>query len=210
VEPEKFYVFQMGKLLIFNNYQEVVYSLKKGDFGFFNFIYKTGDRDWLRILNHPLFAKELDKMPDVFPDQLPMNKYQSRDPIELVVAENQNLSKSQSSSVPFIRLYERAAFSASALMYGDQYELSGNCTVIGQGGCFFETSLHGLKRGMRFKLKILPGIIPQVIEAEVEISSVITKAPKGLGLRFINIHPDSVGQIQLFVDRYLANSRRQS
>lgn len=171
------------------------------EISFVDFLCEEGKRRWVRIVDHEDFQSWLPSAPISIPGISPEEEEKSEKVFQF---EDFGLEN----PVTYIRVFERAAYSAKANIECEGQNYQGNCTTIGQGGCFIEFDPKNLFKGQKVKLKIIPDLVPIGIDCEAEVASVVLKRPRGVGFKFINLPPQTSKKIKSYVDQYLRHLRR--
>jgi hypothetical protein len=101
------------------------------------------------------------------------------------------------------RRFPRAPFSAATRVSIEGNNYIGNCSVIGEGGCFIEIKNTNFKVGDSIKLNIVSDLIHLEIVVNAEITSIVKEFKAGIGVRFIDLKDEDRKKISQYIDRYI-------
>lgn len=101
------------------------------------------------------------------------------------------------------RRYPRAPFSAVTRISIEGNNYIGNCSVIGEGGCFIEIKNSSLKVGDILSLDIVSDLIHLEIMVKTEVTSIVKEFKAGVGVRFLDLKDSDKQKIQDYIERYI-------
>jgi hypothetical protein len=115
-------------------------------------------------------------------------------------------SEGQVEKIFVTRSSPRVTYYSMCAIESNQKVINGVCSSISAGGCFIETNGSKFTVGQRIIVTIKPGAIPITIKAHAEVSAILEKKPKGLGIKFIEISINAKKEIEGFVDKFLTKT----
>ena len=101
------------------------------------------------------------------------------------------------------RQFPRAPFSAPVILKFNNQTHVGNCSVIGEGGCFVEMKNENIKEDNLVELQIISDVIHMEIIAKGQITSIVNSFPRGFGIKFLDLDEKYVKEINKFLERYI-------
>ncbi len=103
----------------------------------------------------------------------------------------------------FARRFPRAPFSAPTRIEYEGSKYIGNCSVIGEGGCFLELKNSSFKVGDILQLNIVSELIHLEIIVKGEVSSIVKDYRGGMGIKFVDLKEQDKKKILGYIDRYI-------
>lgn len=103
----------------------------------------------------------------------------------------------------FARRYPRAPFSAPTRVEYEGSSYIGNCSVIGEGGCFLELKNSTFKNGDIIKLNIVSELIHLEIIVQGEVTSIVKEYKSGIGVKFLDLKESDKEKIMSYIDSYI-------
>ena len=170
-----------------------------------DFVCLEGGRSWVRMIDHGDFQDWLPQKPLSIPGFAFEPSEENDEKLEI---DRRLDAFKKKPTRDYIRVFERADYSANAVFEVNGEKFSGECTTIGQGGCFITCNPKNLHKELVAKLMITPGLVPIKIDCSGEISSIIVKRPTGVGFKFLDIQKSTTESIQIYVEQFLKSLRR--
>ena len=206
--PNKIYLCPDHEVLGPFSEDEVQTLINKGEVSVYDyiFIYKghAGPARWSRIVD----TKECQHLLPVPPKDGPRHKNpQTNDPGNIVVV---NHRQQELGGLPTImRRFPRAPYSAAASISYDKYLIRGQCSDIGEGGCFIIADAPTLQLKTLVEVKIELGLINVPIKSQARVVCVSQRpGKKGFGLEFIDIEHRMAREIRNFVNKFMQVAQR--
>lgn len=104
----------------------------------------------------------------------------------------------------------RVSYYSPAVIEMEGMRLQGFCTSISMGGCFIELPRVDKISQSAAKIKILSGAIPVEIETNGFVRRILKQKPKGVGIQFHELAPDTEKNIEEFIRKYMSTTTKNS
>ncbi len=101
------------------------------------------------------------------------------------------------------RRFPRAPFSAPTRIEFKGNSYIGNCSVIGEGGCFLELRNNNFQVGDKLQLSIVSELMHLEINVTAEVTSMVKEYKSGIGVKFLDLKDSDREKIVQFIDRYI-------
>lgn len=206
--PHQIYLCPENEALGPFSVDELRTLLAKGEISAYDFVFifkgHHGPARWTRIID----TKECQDLLPAPPQDGPRHKNPAtNEPGNIVVV---NKRQQEVKGLPSImRRFPRAPYSAPATISYEKYVIRGQCSDIGEGGCFIITDAPTLQLKTLVEVKIELGQINIPLRSQARIVSISQKSGhKGVGVEFIDLEHRMAKEIRSFVAKFMHVAQR--